>query len=366
MANFFADLFTGGAASRNEAARAANENTKKNIERQYSWQYGDPNSGELGGEAGRQYEHAVKGLEITKKNVNDQIDFQEAERNQAWGFGMGIREYEHTQNMRVYDQSVSRAVQQQSFNELARGAALVDQDRLIHEQLLSISFDETESLLNYGAAAAGLGLQKRKARAAAVTQAQTERISALKARGASVARGVSGRTAGKDIQGLMAESGARQAAIIDELMYNTEGIDLDFMRLNKQYAIDQVAFQASRDSATMSDAAARAKIAQQALQAAINAEASIMLKPEIAPPLPKPIALPRPEFQDIFKPSKPPMTSVGAAPQENLFTAGLGTAIGVGSFVASGLSGQGGIFGGNAGTDGKFRGFNWGKAFGFG
>ena len=335
MANFFADLFTGGAASRNEAARENHRINEENIRKNYSHEWGDPNSDELGGEAKRKYDHAVKGLEITKQNTEDQLVFQEANLVQRYNYGMGIRAYEHQQDVRAYKQSVSRAVKQQSFNELAEGAALVDQDRLIHEQLLSIAFDETENLLEYGAAAAGLGLKKRQAKAAAATEAQATRISALKATGASVARGVSGRSAAKNVQGILAETGARQAAIIDELMFNTQGIDMDFLRLNNQFMIDQVAFETSRESATMSDMAARAKIKQQAVQAAINAEASIALKPEIAPPLPIPFALPRPKFQDIFEPRKPPMTQLAGPAQENLFAAGFNTVLG---YASTGLS----------------------------
>lgn len=327
------DFLTGGAASRNEAARAATDAQRQNMEKMHAYNWS---------ETQRKYDYAVEGLEITKRNTERNLKFQEAEREQQYDYGMGIREYEHTQNMRAFDASVSGALQQQSFNEIAHNAALIDQDRLIHEQLLSITFDETESLLEYGAAAAGLGLKKRQTRAAAVTEAQATRIEALKAQGQSLARGAAGRTAAKNVQGLLAESGARQAAIIDELMYNTEGIDLDFIRLNKQFAIDQVAFQTSRESAGLSDATARAKITQQALQAAMDASGRIMLKPEIAPPLPKPFALPRPEFQDIYKPKEPPKTIIPDAAQENLFAAGLNQAVNIASSVAT-MGGQSGF-----------------------
>ena len=46
----------------------------------------------------------------------------------------------------------------------------------------------------------------------------------------------------------------------------------------------------------------RNKIRAQSLQAAINAAQRIQLKPELAPPMPKPVALPRPEYQDVYMP----------------------------------------------------------------
>jgi len=346
MANFFADLFTGGAASRNEQARKARDVDQKNIDQMHSYNWG---------ETQRKYDYAVEGLEITKRNTEKNLQFQEAEREQQYDYGMGIRAYEYSQNVRAYDSQVSRAVRQQTFNELAEGAALVDQDRFIHEQLLSISFDETESLLEYGAAAAGLGLKKRQALGAAATQAQATRISALKATGAAQARGMAGRSAARNIQGMVAEAGARQGAIIDELMFNLEGTDMDFLRLNNQFVVDQVAFETSRESAKMTDITARAKIKQQAIQSAIDAAASIGLKPEIAPPLPTPFALPRPEFQDIYVPKEPPKGMLAPAAQENLFAAGLSTVGGMAaSAFTAGMTGQG--------VGANFRGFNWGKA----
>ena len=329
-----------GAQDKNRQAKSAASRQNKYNEAVYEFQYGDVDSDELGGEALRQYDFAVEGLEITKRNNEANLQFQEANLVQRYEYGMGIRAYEQQQAERVYDLSVSRALQQQSFNELAEQAALVDQDRLLHEQLISISFDETETLLDYGIAAAGLGLKKRQAKAGAATEAQATRVSALKASGAAMARGQAGRTAAKDVQGILAETGARQAAIIDELMFNTEGTATEFLNLNNQFAIDQVAFLTSRESAMMSDVAARNRIRQQALQAAIQAEASIALKPEIAPPLPIPFALPRPEYQDVYKPKKPPKPLDQVAMTSNPFLAGLSGAI---SGAQSGLSIAAGI-----------------------
>lgn len=302
----------------NAQAQAAADASNKYNRQIYDFQVQEQN---------RQYEYAVEGLEITKRNNEANLQFQEGERKQQYDYGMGIRDYEFQQANRVYDKSVSRAFQQQSFNDLAFKAATTDQDRLIHEQLLSISFDETQTLLDYGAAAAGLGLQKRQAKGAAATQAQMTRIQALKATGAAAARGVSGLSAAKNVQGMLAETGARQAAIIDELMYNMEANDQQLFKMNQQLIFDKAGYAMSRESAQLTDMASRAKLTQQMLQATLNAEASIALKPEIAPPLPKPMALPRPEYQAVFKPGTPPPPMANAPAQVNMFSSILGGAV---------------------------------------
>jgi len=301
----------------------------------YEFKYGELGTEEIGGELLREYDFAVEGLDITKRNNEANLQFQEERAIERYDYDMGIRAYEFAQANRLYDKSVSTALQQQSFNELATQAANTDQDRLHHEQLISLSLDETQTLLNYGAAAAGVGLKKRASRAAAVGAAQQQRVSTLKTIGASQARGVSGRTAARNIQGLLAESRARQDAIVDKLMFDFEASDQELFKMNQQLVMDQVGFEFSRDSAKMSDTAARSKIKAQSLQAAINAAASIALKPQIQPAMPKPIALPRPEYQDVYKPVKPPEPMESVAMTQNPFLAGLSGAI---SGAQAGLS----------------------------
>jgi hypothetical protein len=263
---------------------------------------------------------------------------------------MGIRDYEYSQAVRLYDKSVSQALQQTSFNELAENAATVDQDRLIHEQLLSLAFDETETLFNYGAAAAGVGLKQRQAKAATATEAQATRISALKATGAAAARGMAGRSAAKNVQGILAETGARQAAIIDQLMFSTEANDQELFRMSQQLLFDRAGYETSRESARMSDTAARTKLRMQRLQEDMQAYNSIALVPEIAPPLPKPLALPRPEYQEVYKPAKPPRPQDNVPMLENAWLSGLSGAVSgaqmglsIGKGLYSGDSGGGGI-----------------------
>lgn len=322
-----------GQSSQNAQAEAQADRQNEYQRDVYEFQYGSGN--DLGGEALRQYDYAVEGLEITKRNNERNIRFQEFQSVQRYNYDMGIRAYEFAQANRAYDQSVSRAIQQQSFNNLATQAALTDQGRLYHEQMIGLAMDETQTLFNYGMAASGAGLKKRAAKIAAVGSAQQQRVAAMKATGASQARGMSGRSAAKNIQGMLAESGAMQRSIVDKLMFDLEATDQDLFKMNQQLVMDQVGFEFSRDSARLSNVAALNKIKAQSLQAAINAAASIALKPEIAPPMPRPIALPRPEYQDVYKPEKPPEPMKNVAMTSSPFLAGLSGAI---SGAQSGLS----------------------------
>lgn len=323
-----------GGATSFFGTNSANSQKKKAAERQnkynkavYEFQWGDVDSKALGGEALRQYEYAVEGAEIAARNAERNAQYQEAEMVAKYDYGMSIRAYEYNQAVRAYDQSVERAVRQQEFNEMAEEFALLDQDRLLHEQLLSIAFDEQETLQDWAVAVAGASSKKRQAKSAAAIEAQATRVSGMKAAGEAQASGQSGRSAAKSVQGILAETGARQGAIIDEFMFNTEAAETDFFNLNTQLAIDNAALESSKESAMMSDTASRNKIKFDALQAIINAEASILLKPEIGPALPVPMALPRMETQEVYKPAKPPKPMKNVAMQSNPFVAAVGGAL---------------------------------------
>ena len=326
--------FFGASDSNRQSKKAAQRQNKYNKE-VYEFQYGGVDDEEIGGEALRNYNFAVEGLEITRKNNENNLRYQEYQSLQRYNYDMGIKAYEDRQANRIYEQSASRALQTATAAQIATQAANVDQNRLYHEQLIDLSMDETQTLFNFGMAAAGIGLKQRAAQTAAVTEIQKTNVQALKAIGATQARGVSGRSSARNVQGILAESGLNQAAVVDKLMHDLEATDQELFAMNQQLVMDQVGFEFSRDSARLSHMAEKNKIQAQALQTIINAEHMIALKPEIQPAMPRPIALPRPEYQDVYKPAKPPKPMKSVAMTTNPFLAGLSGAI---SGAQSGLS----------------------------
>ena len=334
-------------------------------------------------ETERKYDYAVDGLEITKENNENNITYQEASMALDYGHKMGIRDFEHNQMERAYDKSLSQATKQMSFNEMAEMNAMGQQARANYETNVELLFDENNSLIDYFANTTGLdlkktealsqasfqdsksqlsyqsgkgslGIKRRSARAKGQQDVQNSILEGMKAAGSIRAAGGQGRSKAKAIQGILAESGARQASIANALMFAEEDINLNLGMLKDQMILDQTMILSARDSAmnsfnletstlsakqsmdqlaygeTRSNIAARDtfvrdQIKQARLQADLNAEASIMLKPEMAPPLPIPYALPRPIYQDIYEPEKPPETYTAAAATSSPWLAGLGS-----------------------------------------
>ena len=351
----------------------------------------------------RIYNFNVREQEIAKRNYEADIKFQEDTRQQQWDYGMGIRDYQFSQEMRAYDESVARATKQKSFNQMAEELALIQQDRYLQENLVNLAFTESQTMMDFAAATAGLELKRGQARGQAaltkgqaagqaqlskqriqaettlgIKQARTETqlarqqatIESLKARGQAMATGQAGRSARKVAQGIRAEAGAQQASLVEQfllaeegalqkqlfdvqsieqqllftqqdvvqqLLFTEQGIDLNLTQLNGQLELDKLQMKATRDNLNVADAFSRSRIAMERKQADIEAEASIRLKPEIAPPLPKPMALPRKEWAEIFRPGEAPEPNKVQAQVTNPYlTLGQSVLSGIGDLASAG------------------------------
>lgn len=251
----------------------------------------------------RQYKYDKQGLKITKRNTYANLDFQDASRQQEFNYLKARQAFEFAQETKAYNRSVEQATQMTQLADLAEQQANLQQDRYLFEQEIALDLEEEQTALNYRYAAAGLGVDRRKAKQAAVSDIRKSSIEGLKARGQAAARGQAGRSAYKSQQSLLAETAAVENEIVNNLFNANLAIDLDLSQLSDQLIMDKTALKLSRTSLKASDKVQRLAFKRDKLQAYMNAAASIALRPEMGPPIPKPLALPRPEFQKVYKPN---------------------------------------------------------------
>ncbi len=306
------DFFTDGAVSENKANREQAERTNKQNKILHKFNVE---------EAERSNLYQVESLRIQKANNEADLQYQEQTLQAAYDHARAMQKYENQQAKRAFKKSKSEAFEQIGFNARAQKQALKDQSRYLAEQLADLSLTQRESLSDYQFAAAGVSLKRRQARDQAKFETRKTSMAGLKAAGSAAARGQSGRSAAKVQQAIAAEVGANQAEIVQALLTTEAGIDLDLLKMNNQLNDDIAKIKLSQISLAESDKSARKKIKLERKQADMNALASVLLKPTALPPLPKPIALPRPEYQDIFESVAPPKAAKVVAPQRNLFGA---------------------------------------------
>ena len=285
-------------------------------------------------EADRSNNYAAESLRITKDNNDKNREFETDTLKSAYRHGRAMQKFEDQQSLKEFRKSRKEAFEQIDFNVIAQKQALKDQNRYLAEQLADLTLTQRESFNDYQFAAAGVSLKRKQARSQAAFETRRASIAGLKAKGASAARGQSGRTASKLQQAIAAEVGANRAEIVEALLNTEAGIDLDLLKMSNQLNDDMAKIKLSQISLAASDKSARKKIKMERKQADMNALASILLKPDALPPLPKPIALPKPEYQDIFKKKAPPRAARVVAPQQNLIAAGMNQAVNLAATAA--------------------------------
>jgi hypothetical protein len=356
VTGFVGGLFSGGGDDNGDHARALRRKTHK--QNKENWKFNNE-------EGERKQEFAEESLKIRKENDKENIEFQEGINQQNYDFGMSVRKYEFDQANKAYMRSVDDAGSQVDFNRMAKNIAMKQQSRAHSEQLMGLMFDEQQTLLDYNIKAAGLGNDQqrvfnksREMTAGATFTAQNERLQGLKLQGTAAAAG-SGRSNAKAMQAAIAESGANQAQIAEELMFGLRGIQYDLNdiesqtgAMNEQLILDKAMLVATRDNVSARNSMVKNQIKFDQLQADRQALASIRMQPEINPPLPKPISLPRPEYQDIYEYKAPPKPKRGAG--QSIGSTG-STSAGLIPTLMSGIQtlSNSGIFSGGSGYAGN-------------
>lgn len=228
-------------------------------------------------QARRDYRYAQRGRDIAIANEEAELGWREKTAQRDWQHSMAIRDYEYNMQMRAYNKSEQTYKQQLNFNNIAAQVAMESENRFLEEQQIATAFEHQDLF-----------------------------VQALQEEGKAVARGQTGRSAAKAIQAVLAQDGRNQAILAESLV-----------SANKQYNVNVK------------------KIGTDKYGADLAADANRMLKPEMMPAIPAPLALPRSVFQEVQKPKKPPKPLKGTV--GGSFGADVADALG--SFASSAVYG---------------------------
>jgi hypothetical protein len=232
-----------GQSSAQSKARAAqqkaiNNQYKYDLKRwDYDWEETQAN-----------YRQLVDGINIQRANEESIGVFNDATKLQDYNYRLKIQDYDYNQQVRLYNKSEQLYKQQRGFNELAAQMAYSSENRKLQETFQEAAFNNQDLM-----------------------------VQMLQQEGELMARGVSGRSAGKALQTAVASYGRNQAVLAESLVSAERQTKSNFMNIGlNKYSAD------------------------------LSAESNRMLAPERLPDIPVPFATPRAIFQDPRKPVKPP------------------------------------------------------------
>jgi hypothetical protein len=228
-------------------------------------------------QAQQSYRFAKDGLKIQRKNEKALIKYNFQTAKQQWQFQQAIQDYQYRSQMQQYGKSEQIYKQQLGFNQLAANRAFESEGRRLSEIIKNQAFEKQELFT---------GL--------------------LEAEGNAAARGVSGKSVQKGIDGAIAQWGRNQAILAESMVSaqseyksNLQDIRLSWYGAN------------------------------------LSADANRMLRPLQMPGVPKPLKQPRSNFQNPMRPLTPPkpMRGVNTAPGGNWGGALASGALGIGASV---------------------------------
>lgn len=242
-----------GSASSQNAARAAEE---ERISRQFKYdkklyRYNRK-------ESKREYKYRLKDVQNQRDNNESNLQYLEETARRNYQYDLQIRDFDYKNQLRQYKESERIYGLQRGANAQAAALARQSEENRFNEIMKSMAFEQQDML-----------------------------VKMLQEEGQSIARGVSGRSAAKQIASVMAGYGRNQAILEESVL------------------------SASRDTAM-----AMRQIEQERYQADLNADSRRMLQPLLAPAPMAPLSMPRPNLLDPRKPKRPPkpMRGVNTVP----------------------------------------------------
>lgn len=230
------------ASSRNQARRAE----QKRINRQFRYDkklYRFNNK-----EAQREYRYRTQEVAVQRANQEANLSYLDETNRRNHAFDLAIRDYDYNNQVRQYNESERIYGLQRGFNARAEIEAHAAEDRRMQDIVTGMAFDQQSMLVDL-----------------------------IQEEGKSLARGVSGRSAAKDLGSTLAAYGRNQAIVAESLV-----------------------------SANRESAATRRQIALDRYQADLNAESRRMLKPLKAPAPMAPLPMPRAVLMDPLRPKRGP------------------------------------------------------------
>lgn len=231
-----------GASSQN-AARAAEQ---ERINRQYKY---DKRLDQFNWQqTQRDYRYRLRDVQNQRENNESNLRYLEETARRNYQYDLQIRDFDYNNQLRQYKESERIYGLQRGANAQAAALARQSEENRFSEIMKGMAFEQQDML-----------------------------VQLLQEEGQSIARGVSGRSATKQIASVIAGYGRNQAILEESVL------------------------SARRDS----DMAMR-QIEQERYQADLNADSRRMLQPLLAPAPMAPLSMPRPNLLDPMKPQRGP------------------------------------------------------------
>ena len=270
-------------------------------------------------------------------------EHKNATATQEWVGKEKMRIFDFNNQVEAYNASIKSYEDQLDYNALAKTLATDDNNRKYNERLTEIGFKNEERLMNLGFTSRDLTRKLKGQKTSLATKAQGNMLEGLQKQGAVLNTGQAGRSARKNFQAVLAQQGAVQAGLADQLLLEETGYNFALEKAEKgsQFAGKQL--KESMSSAMGQWGADENQLRLQKLSADMAAEGKLAPTPNEPPQLDPPINLPKPNItpppgmisKDQWTKLKPAEDVGGGGGGGGGFLGALATMAQIGATVAS-------------------------------
>ena len=269
-------------------------------------------------------------------------DHKNAVATREWVDKEKMRIFDFNNQVAAYNASVDAYHDQLDYNAVAQELAIGDNNRKYNERLLEIGFKNEDRLMNLGFSKRELAMKRKDTLANLTTKSQGAALEALQKQGQVLASGQTGRSARKNLQSVLAQQGAMQATLADQLIREDTGYDFALGKLELGSAFAGRQLRQSTWSAKDQWMADENQLRLQKLGADKAAEAKLAPVPVEPPQLEPPLQLPEPDVtpppamisKDQWEKLKPPEDVGGGGGGGGGFLGALATIASIGANVA--------------------------------
>ena len=249
------------------------------------------------------YDFNVDQFEAQQWNQEQMRQHNNAKAQQEWAHQEKMRIFDYQNQVAAYNSGIQAYHKQLDYNALAAEISTNDNTRKYNERLELIDFQNQEILMNQAHQGRDLTAKVQATRADKSYKYDQVALKSLANQGKVKASGAVGRSARKSLQAVLAQQGAAQGQLIDQVSRDELGYKFAIDRLGTDANFKQRQLQQNLKSAGSQYDADNATINLQKYSADLQSEAHIPPTPQAKPQLDAPLDLPKAKM--LAPPARP-------------------------------------------------------------
>mgnify|MGYP000134361396 CR=1 FL=1 len=258
------------------------------------------------------YEQTIVNNAVQSKNLEEATLWKEEGLKRDYKHTLAMREFDFNSQIGAYNKSERLYGAQLDLNRKAATIAYENATAVAEERYKGLEFQAAAQALKYKQDKETSTQKLGDFRAESAFKGQANLLKSLKSQGSIKARGVEGRSTGKNLQADIAEYAAATAQMADSVIRADSAYNMQMLGLDKSNLLNlQQNYETELSIGKAQDRAFK-KVAHDKYSSDLSADAKRLGKPVMAPLPPPPLALPRSQILDPRLPVRGPAPMKGA------------------------------------------------------